>query len=169
MQPSHIAIAIISESVSCNAFDKDNPFHVSSLSIESHEIPHLDLVNYAQEYRDRFLRLIEFLPPIRRQMIVEYALLRKTEKQIATIHGRKSQSMLGQELKSILKLIAARLAQSERTPTDTRLARTPKLRRRKRVFRDPHWLGQFDVALTNRNVESLFTARAGQVSNAAHI
>jgi len=231
---------IVSESVAHKAFDKDNPFDCHSLSIESHQVSNLDIVTYARENRAAFLRLIASLHPKRKQMAIEYILMRKTEKQIATIHGRKSQSMLGQELKSVVREIAAKIVLGPNPapqilqsilqqhqvseqhqavlncyvtwpsirmaarklhlrPSEVRaslrsirsqliggndpkaiacgeyigelLNRHSKSSRMgsRRVFRDPSWLGSFDVTLTARGALALFTARAGQVSNAAQI
>jgi hypothetical protein len=231
---------IVSESVSHKAFDKDNPFGSHSLSIESHQVSNLDIVTYARENRSAFLRLIASLHPRRKQMAIEYILMRNTEKQIATIHGRKSQSMLGQELKSVVREIAAkivlgpnpapqilqsilqehRISEQHQAVLSSYVSRPSirivarKLRQRpsevrtslrsirshllgsedpkaiacaeyigellnrhtrpsrigsRRVFRDPFWLGSFDVTLTARGALALFTSRAGQVSNAAQI
>ena len=92
------------------AFDKENPFKLSLLSAEGHQVSVTSIHTYAHEHRGSFLKIIESLTPDRREIAVEYLILRKTEAQIAVIHGRHSQAMIGQEIFSIVQSIAARIA-----------------------------------------------------------
>jgi hypothetical protein len=234
-------LEIVSESVSRTSFDKNNPFDSHLLSIESRQLPSLDVVNYALENRRAFLRLINGLSAERRQIAVEYILLRKKEEQIAVMHGRRSQSMIGQELYGILQFIGAQIALGERPSSETikdillaenivgashislvihellssqacrfrpdierllsrlcqRLAsdaitlkgkalailisealnRTGEvqraqvhLRRARKVFSDPDFLGQFEIEINEEpDINALFTPRAGEVTNASMI
>jgi hypothetical protein len=63
----------------------------------------------AKQDRLQFMSLLEVLNDERREIAIEYVILKKTEKQIATMHGKKSQSMMGREINSIVRILGAAL------------------------------------------------------------
>lgn len=104
-------MSVVDEAIrSEKSYDKDSPFRLSLLSAEGEFADEIDIVTFARDHRDSFLRLVGALTPERRRIAIEYLVLRKTEKQIATLHGLKSQGMLSQEIKSIVRLLGATIA-----------------------------------------------------------
>jgi len=158
---------IIAERAAHQAYDDSDPFRESLSSVESARTG-LDICGYAAERRDSFLSLLRSASLEQQEIAIEYVLLRKTEQQIATLHGKKSQSMMGREIASIVKLLGNRLRGSVPQATETRHSR--RLRKLNgKTFRDPNLLGEFAVDMCHRKAGVLFTPRAGQVSNASQI
>jgi hypothetical protein len=101
----------ISDKAARDSFKSSDPFGNTLFSLESNpseSVP--SIFTYAAEHRDSFLKLLEVLSLVeRREIAIEYIILRKTEQQIATLHGRKSQSMMGREIAFIVKVLGAAL------------------------------------------------------------
>jgi len=217
--PSDAYWQIISDKAARESFKTSGPFGSTLHSAESNpgdSVP--DIFAYAAEHRTEFLKLLEILTPEKRDIAVECIVLEKTEKQIATLHGRKSQSMMGREITAIVKVLGAaallgahprqeslaaiyaseglaipqgrkelraaqrKLAKSKSLrsvacaeylnnqlcqPTASATARLRSLQGR--AFKDPEILGWFEVEFDDKNIGSLFTPRARQVSNASQI
>jgi hypothetical protein len=177
---------IISERAAVKAFEKENPFCSNLVSAEPSS--RTDIFSYAESHRDRFLSLLKVLSPECQEIAIEYILLRKTEKQIAILHGKKSQSMIGREIAVIVKVLGSVLARGTCAPETVAVflesesldrspqsiigkpKKTQRIRNLSgRIFRDPHFLGQFEIDVRHPKIASLFTPRARQVSNASQV
>lgn len=105
---------IVSDKASSDAYDSSQPFASGLMSVETAVASSADVREYAREFRNEFCKLLAVLSPERREIAIEYFILEKTEEQIAVIHGRFAQGMLGQEIYSIVQSIAARIAMGHR-------------------------------------------------------
>ena len=101
---------IISDKAASDSFKESGPFGSTLFSLESTSGESAsDIFSYAAEHRASFLKLLDVLHPEKKEIAIEYIILRKTEAQIATLHGKKSQSMMGREIAAIVKVLGAAL------------------------------------------------------------
>lgn len=156
----------VTDTASRESFDEGPPFDFRSISIETRGSPaRPDMVSYFSSafpsFRGRMIRLtVE-----QQEMLVEYYILRKTQTQIARLHGFKTQGCtVADGLKEATKQL---LRDMPTVPKKSNKKRTARIRRLK--FHDPSWLGDFEIDLKKSCADSLFTAKAFQVSNAASL
>lgn len=106
--PSDAYFQIMAERASREQFDESQPFEEASIEYGGSSSE--SIFTYAENNRDSFLRLLAILSPQNQDIAIEYILLRKTEKQIAVLHGYSSQGSMAHRIALIVRSLGAVLA-----------------------------------------------------------
>lgn len=148
------------DEASYRAYNSTEPFRTNLLSIESNDNPEESILKFIRDNRCRFLNAVNALPPERREVAIEYFLLRKTERQISIIHGRKSQATLAKEIAAILRVVGCAMRGMPIPIQPKSRGRHPVIR-----HRDSKIIGDFKVDMANPRARDLFAPLGGNSSN----